>query len=166
MATSDSRFSRVLKVKNAVVNFICPLCSAQRGLRYSSRLSFKHYLHITMISVVLSLLLFPLMGLKSMFMVFGVWAIYETVYKSLYRKEIPCPHCGFDATWYKRDVRVAKRLVEQFWAEQNQIKTINSENKKGVIENTQDSQISSLSPQVPPAALMDNIADDLLNDSL
>ena len=69
-----------------------------------------------MISVVLSLLLFPLMGLKSMFMVFGVWAIYETVYKSLYRKEIPCPHCGFDTTWYKRDVRVAKRLVEQFWA--------------------------------------------------
>ena len=29
--------------------------------------------------------------------------------------ELPCPHCGFDATWYKRDVKVARRQVLDFW---------------------------------------------------
>ena len=38
------------------------------------------------------------------------------VYKRLnFRKEIPCPHCGFDASWYKRDVKVARKLVERHW---------------------------------------------------
>lgn len=36
-----------------------------------------------------------------------------------YRKEIPCPHCGFDASWYKKDVKVARRLVAAYWSEKN-----------------------------------------------
>jgi len=44
-----------------------------------------------------------------------VWAAFEAIYKIFFRKEIPCPHCGFDATWYKKDVKVSRRLVEEFW---------------------------------------------------
>ena len=35
--------------------------------------------------------------------------------KLLYRKEIACPYCGFDATWYRRDVKKANELVKDFW---------------------------------------------------
>ncbi len=56
------------------------------------------------------------MNFKVIYLFFIVWAAYEAVHKMLYRKEIPCPHCGFDATWYKRDVRVARKLVKEFWS--------------------------------------------------
>ena len=39
-----------------------------------------------------------------------------------YRKEIPCPHCGFDASWYKKDVKIARRLVKEFWDKQEDVK--------------------------------------------
>lgn len=115
-AINPETFKRVYKVKNAVVSFLCPLCSAPRGLRYRSRLVLKNYLHITMINLVLGLILWNLMGFKVIYLFFIVWAGYEAVHKMLYRKEIPCPHCGFDATWYKRDVKLARKLVKDFWA--------------------------------------------------
>lgn len=110
-----SVFKRVYKVKDAVVEFLCPLCSAPRGLRYRSKLTQKNYVHIIMINLVLGLLLFNLMSFKVIYLFFLVWAAYEAVHKMLYRKEIPCPHCGFDATWYKRDVKIARKLVHEFW---------------------------------------------------
>lgn len=39
----------------------------------------------------------------------------EIANKMLYRKEIPCPYCGFDATWYRRDVTVANQKVKDYW---------------------------------------------------
>ena len=115
MKINPDRFKRVYKVKNAITSFICPLCSSPRGLRYSSRLTKKNYLHIFMINTVLGLLLFNLMNFKVIYLFFLVWAADEAENKILYRKEIPCPHCGFDATWYKRDVKVARKLVKEYW---------------------------------------------------
>jgi ribosomal protein L37E len=52
---------------------------------------------------------------RVLFLFFFFWAIGECIRKILHRKEIPCPHCGFDMTWYRRDVRIAKKIVEDFW---------------------------------------------------
>jgi hypothetical protein len=56
-------------------------------------------------------------GYKGALSFFIFWGFFEFFNKSFFRKEIPCPDCGFDATWYKRDVRVAKKLVSTYWDE-------------------------------------------------
>lgn len=63
--------------------------------------------------------LVPLMHEKAVFIFFIVWPSFEIINKILYRKELPCPYCGFDATWYRRDVKVARKIVKNFWDKKN-----------------------------------------------
>lgn len=107
---------RFYKVKKPQRNFLCALCSAPRQMKYSKFLSPRNYLQILILSACLTVATFPLMGPKSIFLVFPVWMIWEVANKMLYRKEIPCPYCGFDATWYRRDVTVANKMVKEFWS--------------------------------------------------
>ena len=76
----------------------------------------QNYLHILLIGLVVGLLCWPLMREKSWALIPIVWAIYEGAHKFLYRKYLTCPHCGFDAPWYKRDIKMARKRVEKFWA--------------------------------------------------
>jgi hypothetical protein len=103
------------KVKNSKKNFLCALCSAPRQMKYSKNLSGKQYLQIIVLSITTSWGLFPLIGPKALTSFFAVWMMVELVNKVLYRKGIPCPYCGFDATWYRRDVNVANKKVKDFW---------------------------------------------------
>ena len=103
------------KVKNPKKQFLCALCKAPREMRYSKHLSERNYLQMIIISLCLMAVLFPLMRFNAAFIIFVVWPAFELVNKFLYRKEIPCPYCGFDATWYRRDVRIARKKVEEFW---------------------------------------------------
>ena len=50
-----------------------------------------------------------------LFSLFVIWALFELFIRTLFRREIPCPHCGFDASWYRKDVKMARRLVKDFW---------------------------------------------------
>jgi hypothetical protein len=64
---------------------------------------------------MINLLIFPFTGFKGGFFIFLVWGGFEFIKRSLFKKEIPCPHCGFDASWYKRDIKVARKLVQEYW---------------------------------------------------
>ena len=64
------------------------------------------------------LLTFPFWGFRSAIVIPIVWGLFEGIHKLQFRKEIPCPYCGFDATWYKRDVKMARKAVKEFWAEE------------------------------------------------
>ena len=109
--------NRVYKYKNKEHQFFCPLCRTERGISISPRLSRKNYFQILLTSIVFGGFLFPMMGIKSFFIFFVSWAIFELAVRTNYKKQVACPHCGFDATWYKRDVRVARQLVKDFWAQ-------------------------------------------------
>jgi len=87
----------------------------ERQTRYRPHLSKLNYWQIGAISGVLMLLTFERMQGHAFIWPFVTWSIFEGVRRALFKREIPCPHCGFDASWYKRDVREAKRLVSQFW---------------------------------------------------
>lgn len=114
-------YSRIFKFKNPVVDFYCPLCRTERSLLTHSKLTSKHYLQIFITSSCLILASFPAMQFRSFIWFFIVWILTEAMVKIFFRQQIPCPHCGFDATWYRRDVKVAKKLVEEFWKKaQNQ----------------------------------------------
>lgn len=107
--------SRTYRYKNPAMEFFCPLCRTKRAITTNPHLTLKNYLQISMLTVVTSMVLWPIMSGRSVFSFFIFWAGFEGARRLLFRKEIPCPHCGFDASWYKRDVKVAKKLVHNFW---------------------------------------------------
>lgn len=118
---------RFYKVKNPRKKFLCALCSAPREMKYSKNLNAKHYLQIIVLFAFTSWALFPIMGVKSLSSFFVIWMVLELANKMLYRKDIPCPYCGFDATWYRRDVNVANQKVKEFWNENHPELTNKSE---------------------------------------
>ena len=107
--------TRPFRMKNPVLRFFCALCRSERELTRRSKLSGFQVLQILLISSIAVLISFPFFGVKSLVLIPIVWAIFEGIHKINFRKEIPCPYCGFDATWYKKDVKVARRNVEEFW---------------------------------------------------
>ena len=108
---------KFFKVKNSKKEFICALCKAPRQMRYSKNLSKMTYFRLFLFSAFLVWALSPFFGVKAILAVLPLWPVVEFTNKILYRKEIACSYCGFDATWYRRDVKIAKRKVEDFWSE-------------------------------------------------
>jgi hypothetical protein len=116
MNYQDKRF---YKVKNAQKDFLCALCSTPRQMRYSKNLSSWKYLQVFVLYIVSVYLFFDSISFRSLYLLFFYWITYEAINKILYRKELPCPYCGFDAAWYRRDVKVARKLVEEFQNKKN-----------------------------------------------
>ena len=114
--TNPLQTKRFYKVKNPHKKFLCALCSAPRSMKYSKHLNHKQIVQIILLSVTASWATYPIVGLKSIFTIFLIWPLFEMVNKLLYRKEVACPYCGFDATWYRRDVKKANQLVKEFWS--------------------------------------------------
>ena len=72
-------------------------------------------------------MLYPFLGFRSVVVFFLVLGGMEFSIRVLFKKEIPCPHCGFDATWYKKDVKVARQKVKEFWDKKNSDTVENAE---------------------------------------
>ena len=109
----------VYRIKNAAIRFFCPLCGNDRGLQHRSSLGLQNYAHILLMGLILNVILWPFMGPKALFAGLLIWPIYEWIHKAIYRQDLPCPHCGFDAAWYKRDVQMARKIVQEFWQKKN-----------------------------------------------
>lgn len=107
--------SRPFRFKNAAKKFHCPLCASERYLTMNHRLGLKQFIQLGVLTAISTYALFDVMQWRGLFLGFIFWSIYEVVKRLVYRSEIACPYCGFDASWYKRDVKVARRLVKEFW---------------------------------------------------
>lgn len=92
----------------------CALCRTPRKLRYSRHLKSFHYLQILVLTIVVAAIAYPWLTYKGLFALPLIWISFESIHKSLYRKDLKCPFCGFDPTWYKKDVKLARRKVEEF----------------------------------------------------
>jgi ribosomal protein S14 len=108
---------RSYKFKKASIRFFCPLCNSERAIVNNFRISRINIVQIFLTSLFLILVSYPFLKMGSFFSLFIVWGAVEFFKRTNYRKEIPCPHCGFDASWYKKDVKVARKLVRNFWLE-------------------------------------------------
>ena len=108
---------RPYKVKRPKLEFFCPLCRTKRGFVYQSKLKLKNYIQI----LAVSLLLFPLFGVKVFIVFLTLAAIMEFILRNMLKSEIPCPYCGFDASWYKKDVKIARKKVQEFWEKKENI---------------------------------------------
>ena len=100
--------------KNEKTECFCALCRSPRVIRYSRRLMLRHYFQILTLGIVFTAATFPWFNLNGAFAIPLIWAIFESTHKSLYRKDLKCPYCGFDPTWYKKDVKIARQKVEEF----------------------------------------------------
>jgi predicted RNA-binding Zn-ribbon protein involved in translation (DUF1610 family) len=109
---------RHYRFKKVATTFFCPLCATERVMRLTPRLNIVNHLQVALLTGTLTWIFFSWLGFKTVFSYFVFWAVFEFAIRAVYRKDIPCPHCGFDASWYKRDVKVARRLVKDFWSAQ------------------------------------------------
>ena len=107
--------NRVYRYKNPSMVFYCPLCRTKRAFVYSPKVLLGNWMYIFIITAFLSAALYPFMEFRSLISFFLVWGVMEYMKRHLFKQEIPCPHCGFDATWYHKDVKVARELVKNFW---------------------------------------------------
>ena len=109
------------------MEFFCPLCGTKRAMSTNPHLSLKNFLQVGLITMAITAILFPLMAWKGVFSFFGVWAVFEAFLRLNFRKEVPCPHCGFDASWYKKDVKIARKKVDDFWGQQKKFSSAQDE---------------------------------------
>ncbi len=119
--------SRRYVYKNPKTEFYCPLCATKRSFLTSPRMSKMNWLQMGLITIVLMAMMYPFVQFKSIFVFFIVWAVFEASVRIVFRKEIPCPHCGFDASWYKKDVKIARKLVKEFWDEKEGVQVSEGE---------------------------------------
>ena len=100
--------------KNEKTECFCALCRSPRTIRYSRRLLVRHYLQIMTLGFVFTVATHSWFAWNGIFALPLIWAIFECTHKALYRKDLKCPYCGFDPTWYKKDVKLARLRVEEF----------------------------------------------------
>lgn len=103
-----------MRLKKTKTECYCALCRSPRVLRYSRHLQKHHYLQILVLTIGLTATTYTHFEWRGMMALPLVWALFESIHKSLYRKDLKCPFCGFDPTWYKKDVKLARRKVEEF----------------------------------------------------
>ncbi len=113
--------SRVYKLREPAMTFLCPLCATERAFSTRPRLNRLHFLQITFLTAITTILFYSLTGIKILPVFFLYWTVFEIAIRIRFKSEIPCPHCGFDATWYKKDVRVARKKIKEFWDKKNQV---------------------------------------------
>lgn len=129
---------KFFKVKDPTREFYCALCRAPRALRYERRLTTANYLQVVMITITITAATYTTIGLRGLSSFFIIWLFFETSRKMLYRKDLPCSYCGFDPTWYRRDVRVARKKVEEFLKENPEARVYTA-NKNKDVRNDQHS---------------------------
>ncbi len=103
--------------KNHVRDCFCALCRTPRKLRYSRGLRGSHYFQILILTLATTAATYPWFTWKGSLSLPIIWMIFDSTYKSLYRKDLKCPFCGFDPAWYKKDVKFARQKVEDFLKE-------------------------------------------------
>jgi hypothetical protein len=101
-------------MKKSSKECFCALCRSPRKLRYSRHLGGLHYGQILVLTLVVTAGLYPWLSWKGAMSLPIVWGLFESIHKSLYRKDLMCPYCGFDPKWYKKDVKLARQKVEEF----------------------------------------------------
>lgn len=100
--------------KTHVRDCFCALCRTPRKLRYTRSIQSRHYFQILVLTLVATAGLSPWFAWKGVLSLPIIWIIFDSSYKSLYRKDLKCPYCGFDPAWYKKDVKFARQKVEEF----------------------------------------------------
>lgn len=95
--------------------FYCPCCGVTRNLKTAPRPGVRHVFQVALTTALLSVLCWPLFGMKGLLLFIPLWAAFEGVFRLRVRAELACDECGFDPTLYLANTRLARREMETFW---------------------------------------------------
>lgn len=127
---------RVFRIKNPTMSFYCPLCRSQRALKVRPHLTKTHFMQVFLATLVFVIFAWPLFDWRGIFSFFFFWGVLEVTLRFYFKKEVPCPYCGFDATWYKRDVPRTRKIVKEFWEKREDDKVMDVKiPPEGSVEN-------------------------------
>lgn len=101
-------------MKKSSKECFCALCRTPRKLRYSRHLSGQNYFQILVLTLGFTAATYPWLTWKGVMALPIIWGLFESIHKSLYRKDLSCPYCGFDPKWYRKDIKLARLKVEEF----------------------------------------------------
>ncbi len=97
------------------LHFFCPLCKRHQSTNTIARVKFQHHLQLALLTVAVTLLAFPIFGLKGLALYLVFWACFEFFYRLRKRQALICESCGFDPFLYKQDAGVARKALRQHW---------------------------------------------------
>jgi hypothetical protein len=97
-------------------SYFCPMCRAPRRLSYRPKAgSVRHFAQVLSATAFVTLLTWPLFGLKGIVSFVPLWIIFEAAFRTRVRAAVSCQSCGFDPFLYLVDVQKARAGVEAHW---------------------------------------------------
>lgn len=102
-------------VKAGKIHFFCPLCQYHQITNSSRNVTARHHLQLSVLTVSLTWLCWPVFGWKALSFYFVFWAAFEFFYRMRKRHALICRSCGFDPFLYKRDVAAARKALKKHW---------------------------------------------------
>jgi predicted RNA-binding protein len=96
--------------------YYCPMCKIQRRSAYWPSPRRHHYARLALLTVCLTVGLWPFFDMRGAFLIFPIWAVFEFTYRARARQSLICNRCGFDPYLYKYDVKLARDRVARHWA--------------------------------------------------
>jgi DNA-directed RNA polymerase subunit RPC12/RpoP len=110
---------RIYRSRKATITYFCALCRAERFSKVVPRLSALNFLQIILLTGIFTALSFPLAQWSGLVSFFVFWATLEGVKRHWFKRDLSCPHCGFNALKYRKDVGACREEVKAFWSEKN-----------------------------------------------
>ena len=96
--------------------FYCSQCKTQRKVPgRPNPVTVKHLLQVGLTSVVFSMVTWPVFGIKGLVSFIPLWAMFEVFYRTRFRAQVSCPHCGFDPFLYLSNIKQARVEIENYW---------------------------------------------------
>lgn len=121
-APSPKRFDEVIRKsewmekKSSRYEFFCPQCRSKRAIPLAPNpYEWRKFFRIALSVAFLNVITWHWFGVKGLFLVFPVWAVFELVYRLRLRAYGACPNCGFDPYLYLVDVKKARAEMNRFW---------------------------------------------------
>ena len=107
--------------------FYCPFCGVSRRLKMHPKPQPKHFFQVGLTSAFLTVLTWPLFGIKGLVVFIPLWIGFEVLYRLKVRAELSCGNCGFDPVLYLADLPSARKEMEAFWSKKKPQPKVSSE---------------------------------------
>ncbi|HEY8280439.1 MAG TPA: hypothetical protein VIH99_12495 [Bdellovibrionota bacterium] len=102
-------------VRAGKLHFFCPLCKYHQSTSTIQKVEAKHYFQLGILTLAITLLTYPVFGLKGLSLYLVFWAVFEFFYRLRKRQALVCQSCGFDPFLYKQDVHRARKALREHW---------------------------------------------------
>lgn len=81
--------------------FFCPCCGKERGVATSSKMTTANYIQVFLTGTFFFLLTVYYIKWAAISFYFLAWIVIEFSKRAIFKEELKCPHCNFNALLLK-----------------------------------------------------------------